>query len=96
MTQISDDDITYLARLSKFTLSNDQRQALKSDLESILTHVTQLDDVDVDGIEPTAQVTGLKNVMRNDEERSYQATPDDLLNATHDQEHGQIKVKKVL
>lgn len=96
MSQLSREDILKLARLSRFKLSDDEIKSLQAQLSEILNYVQQLDGVDVQGLEPTYQVTGLKNVTRPDEIIDYQAKPDDLLkNAPSVVDH-QFKVKRVL
>ena len=55
-----------------------------------------LDGVDVAGLEPTYQVSGLRNVTRKDEIIDYQAKQGDLLKNAPATQDGQFKVKKVL
>ena len=55
-----------------------------------------LDKVDTKGLELTYQVTGLKNVMRRDEVKDYQAKPKELLKNAPAIEKDQFKVKRVL
>jgi aspartyl-tRNA(Asn)/glutamyl-tRNA(Gln) amidotransferase subunit C len=55
-----------------------------------------LNTVDVTGLEPTYQVTGLKNVMRADEIKPYQAKPKDLLKNAPTVQDNQFKVRRVL
>lgn len=85
-----------MARLSRLKLSDEEIERLQRELSDILAYVEQLDRVDVAGLEPTYQVTGLKNVTRPDEVKQYQAGPDELLkNAPAIKDH-QFKVKRVL
>jgi aspartyl-tRNA(Asn)/glutamyl-tRNA(Gln) amidotransferase subunit C len=58
--------------------------------------VEQLQNVDVSKLEPTAQVTGLVNVTRPDEEKDYGTTPAELLKNAPATESGHIKVKRML
>jgi aspartyl/glutamyl-tRNA(Asn/Gln) amidotransferase C subunit len=58
--------------------------------------VEKLNEVDVDGLEPTYQVTGLTNVTRPDEIKDYQAKPEDLLKNAPAVANNQFKVKRVL
>lgn len=82
--------------MSALAISEDQAEALRTQLEDILGYVKQLDDVDTTGIEPTYQVGGLENVTRADEIKDYQVTRDDLLKNAPETEDGSIKVKRVL
>jgi aspartyl-tRNA(Asn)/glutamyl-tRNA(Gln) amidotransferase subunit C len=61
-----------------------------------LGYVEQLGGVDVTGLEPTNQVTGLTNVMRPDEVIDYGYTPDKLLQNVPAVEKNQLKVKRMI
>lgn len=96
MSKLSRDDILNLARLSRLKLSDQEVEQFREELSAILDYVEQLERVDVTGLEPTYQLTGLKNVMRKDEERDYGYNPEDLLNGAPDVQNGQFKVRRVL
>jgi aspartyl-tRNA(Asn)/glutamyl-tRNA(Gln) amidotransferase subunit C len=96
MSKLSREDVLKLARLSRLRLSEDEIKNLQTELSEILTYVEQLDKVDVDGLTPTYQVTGLKNVARPDEVVNYQAKPEQLLKNAPAIEKNQFKVKRVL
>lgn len=95
MAKLSKDDVLKLAELSKLELSDEQLERYTKELESILEHVDQLQQVDVTGLKPTNQVTGLTNVWREDEIREY-VSQDELLKNAPDQQDSQIKVKRML
>lgn len=95
MAKLSKDDVLKLAELSKLELSDEQLERYTKELESILEHVDQLQQVDVTGLKPTNQVTGLTNVWREDEIREY-VSRDELLKNAPDQKDSQIKVKRML
>lgn len=96
MTQISHDDVQYLARLSNLQLTDDETEGLRADLENILGYVQQLSELDTSGVEPTYQVTDLENVWREDVVDDYGISRDELLALAPESEAGQIKVPKVL
>lgn len=96
MSKISKDDVLRLAKLSNIYIDESQIDTFVHELEEIIGYVEMLGDVDVSGLEPTQQVTGLKNIMRPDEEVDYGVTPKDLLRNAPAQEKNQIKVKRVL
>lgn len=96
MSKLSRDDVLKLAKLSRLKLSEEEIERFKNELSEILAYVEMLDKVDTAGVEPTYQVTGLKNVTRTDEVKDYGYKIDDLLkNAPATQDH-QFKVKRVL
>jgi aspartyl-tRNA(Asn)/glutamyl-tRNA(Gln) amidotransferase subunit C len=96
MAQLSQDDVLKLARLARLSLSDDELKEFESELNDVLRYVEQLKDVDVDGLTPTTQVTGLKNVMREDTVRDYGVSRDDLLRLAPKTQDGQLKVKRMI
>jgi aspartyl-tRNA(Asn)/glutamyl-tRNA(Gln) amidotransferase subunit C len=96
MTQISRDDVLKLARLARIDLSEDEIQEFSQELSEILQYVEQLQEVDIEGLLPTTQVTGLTDVMRPDEIKSYGYEPLDLLKNVPSVEQDQIKVKRMV
>lgn len=96
MSKLSRDDVLKLARLSRLKLTEDEIEKYRTELSSILEYVQMLNTVDVSGLEPTYQVTGLKNVMRDDKVKPYQAKPEDLLKNAPAVEKGQFKVRRVI
>lgn len=96
MTKLTRDDVLKLARLARLHLTDDEVESFSTELSTILQYVAQLDQVDVTGLQPTTQVTGLKNVMRKDEIVDYGVTPDDLLRQVPHVQDNQIKVKRMI
>lgn len=96
MSKLTRDAVLKLAQLSHLRLSEEEIERFREELSSILNYVQMLEEVDVSGLKPTYQVTGLKNVMRKDEIKDYQAKPADLLKGAPAVEKNQFKVKRVL
>jgi len=96
MAKITRNDVLKLAQLSKIQLSEEEISKFTEELDAIVKYVEQIDSVDTDGLEPTDQVTGLKNVMRPDKIIDYGETTLDLLKNAPDSEKNYIKVKRVL
>lgn len=95
-TSVTKDDVFHLAQLSNLQLSDDEAAALQADITNILGYVTQLDELDTTGVEPTYQVTDLQNVMREDTVIKHDADREALLALAPEQRDNQIKVPKVL
>lgn len=95
MAKLTDEDILKLARLSKISVTDEQVHKFRDELQSIVEYVEQLSAVDVSGLEPTDQVTGLVNVTREDREIKY-VSQDVLLKNAPAVENNLIKVKRVL
>jgi aspartyl-tRNA(Asn)/glutamyl-tRNA(Gln) amidotransferase subunit C len=96
MAKLSRDDVLKLARLSRLRLTDDEIAQFQAEISEILGYVEQLSEVDTKGLEPTSQVTGLTNVMREDEVIEYGASQDKLLKNAPAETQKQFKVKRVL
>lgn len=96
MADLSRDDILKLAALARLNLTDDEVVEYSRELTAILQYVEQLQNVDVAGLKPTNQVTGLTNVMRDDEVSDYGYAPHDLLQNVPNVENNQIKVKRMI
>jgi aspartyl-tRNA(Asn)/glutamyl-tRNA(Gln) amidotransferase subunit C len=96
MAKLTRDDVLKLAALSKLKLSDAEIEKLRTELSEILDYVEILDKADVRGLEPTYQVTGLKNVMREDKVNDYGYDTKDLLKNAPAVKDNQFKVKRVL
>ena len=96
MTQVSSDDVRRLAQLSSLGLTDDQIEPLRQNISDILTAISELDELDTEGVEPTYQVTGLENVWRTDEVVQSQVAREQLLGLAAECKDNQIKVPKVL
>ena len=62
-------EVEHVARLARLALDADEKDRMRSQLDAILGYVEQLRRVDTAGVEPTAHVLPLVNVMRDDEVR---------------------------
>lgn len=96
MSKLSRDDILKLARLARLDVTDEEVEEYSRELSEILQYVEQLADIDVIGLEPTNQVTGLTNVMRADEVRYYGYKPSELLNNVPSVKDSQIKTNRVV
>ena len=93
---ITKEEIQKLAMLSSLELSEDEVSRYQQEVSTILEMIDKLKEIDTDGIEPTYQVSGNKNIMREDEIQNDTVLPEKLLNLSPDSNKNQIKVKKVL
>ena len=67
MSQISRDEVAHLARLARLALTDDELDNYAGQLDAILTHVGQIQAVDVTGVEPTDNPLKAVNVTRQDQ-----------------------------
>ncbi|MDL2342048.1 MAG: Asp-tRNA(Asn)/Glu-tRNA(Gln) amidotransferase subunit GatC [Patescibacteria group bacterium] len=96
MGKLSRDDVLKLANLARLELSEDEITEYVTELSEILQYVEMLQSVDVSGLAPTNQVTGLTNVTRDDEIVDYGYQVADLLTNVPAVEAGQLKVKRMI
>jgi aspartyl-tRNA(Asn)/glutamyl-tRNA(Gln) amidotransferase subunit C len=66
---IDRDQVLHVARLARLELSEDELERMSSELSGILEHVERMNELDLDGVEPTSHVVALENVLRADEPR---------------------------
>jgi len=58
-----------VARLARLRLSEEEVEKMVGELSGILEHVDRIGNLDLEGVEPTAHVVKLENVLRPDEPR---------------------------
>lgn len=63
---ISDETIEYVGILAKLELSDEEKEAAKKDMASMLDHIDKLNELDTTGVEPMSHVFPVENVMRED------------------------------
>lgn len=95
--KLSDKDIKHIADLARLELSAEELEKYGKQLSDVLNYIDQLEEVDVTDTEPTAQVTGLENVLREDEKDDWdEAEKKEALEQAPNLEDNQYKVKRVL
>jgi len=99
-------DVEHIAKLSRLSLSASEKKKFAPELSSILDYVEQLNEINTNKVQPTAQVTGLTNVMREDLsaealakageiEKFDKEEREGILNQSPDRDGDFIKVKSV-
>ncbi len=90
-------EIEHIANLARLELSTEELDLYGNQLSGVLDYIDQLKEVDTSGVEPTAQVTGLENVLREDKVCSWDKKEQAAaLNQASSLEDGQVKVRRVL
>lgn len=74
-------DIDHVAKLANLTLFPAEKQIFEKQLSSVLAYISKLNEVDTKNVEPTGQITGLVNVIREDETAPSMPQEDALKNA---------------
>ena len=63
---ISEAQVEHVAQLARLALSEAEKQRFTEQLNAILNYMEQLNEVPTEGVEPTAHVLDLVNVLRED------------------------------
>jgi aspartyl-tRNA(Asn)/glutamyl-tRNA(Gln) amidotransferase subunit C len=93
--KITRKDVEHVALLSRLELGENDVEKFTGQLNAILDYIDVLNKVDTSGVEPTAHVLPVKNVMRADEAKPSLPRELALANAP-EQEDGYFKVPKIL
>jgi aspartyl-tRNA(Asn)/glutamyl-tRNA(Gln) amidotransferase subunit C len=96
MSNLTREDILKLARLARLDVTDAEVEEYSRELTEVLQYVEHLNDIDIDGLEPTLQVTGLTNVTREDEVKDYGYKTEDLRKNLPAEEDNQIKVERMV
>lgn len=78
---ISQDDVAYVARLARLHLSEGEQARMTEELQAVLGYVEHMNELELEGVEPTARVVDLVNVLRADEPRQSLSLEAALANA---------------
>jgi aspartyl-tRNA(Asn)/glutamyl-tRNA(Gln) amidotransferase subunit C len=80
---IDREQVLHVAKLARLRLSDAEVERMTGELSKILEHVERMDELDLDGVEPTSHVVELQNVLRDDvpreslsRERALEGAPD--------------------
>ncbi len=81
--KITKQEVEHVAKLARLQLAEEAKDTFAEQLSNILTYVEQLSELDTKGVEPTAHVLDIRNVMREDvpgeslpQERALANAPD--------------------
>jgi aspartyl-tRNA(Asn)/glutamyl-tRNA(Gln) amidotransferase subunit C len=59
-------DVAYVAHLARLHLDDDEIATLQPQMEEIVGLVKKIDELDLNGVEPSAHATEIVNVLRED------------------------------
>lgn len=88
-------DVKHIAKLANLPLKTDEIKKFEEQLEETLTYISQLNEINTKDISPTFHVSGLTNVLAEDEVKPSLSQEEATKNAkqTH---NGLFKVKAIL
>lgn len=79
MATLTEEQVRHIAKLARLRLSDAEVKKYSTELTKILGYIEILNELKTDDVGPTAQVTGLENVLREDIVKPSEALPEDLL-----------------
>ena len=93
--RISTDEVRHVAKLARLSMTDEETEKYRDDMNSVLDYVAALEDLDTTDIAPMSHVLDIKNVWRDDipVERD---NPRELLNNAPEREEAYYKVPKIL
>lgn len=92
---LNKDDVRYIAGLARIYIPEGELEGFTKNLENIISYVDQLNELNVENIEPTSHVLHLKNVYRADQVKPSLAQQDALKFAVESHQ-GSFKVPRVI
>lgn len=87
--------IEHVANLARLNISEEEKEQMTQEMESILAYVDKLNQLDTGDVEPQAHVIPMYNVFREDEVRPSYDREDIVKNAPVSDE-GCFKVPQVV
>jgi aspartyl-tRNA(Asn)/glutamyl-tRNA(Gln) amidotransferase subunit C len=63
---IDRDQVLHVAKLARLKVTDDELDRMAEELSKILEHVETMNELDLEGVEPTSHVVDLTNVLRED------------------------------
>jgi len=92
--KLTKQEVEHIATLARLRLSEEEKETYSEQLSAILNYMEKLSSVDTSEVEPTSQVTGLTNIMREDEVIES-GIEKDLVDCAPDNGLGFVKIPKV-
>lgn len=74
-------DVDKIAKLAKLKFDDQEKIKLQTDLNKILEYIDQLNELDLDNVEPLENINETENVLRKDEVFRWLTTDEALKNA---------------
>lgn len=94
MVEINKETIESVSKLVRISFNEYEAEQYSKQLAEVVAYVDQLAETVSGDIKPLAQISGLKNVMREDKVTNSEMTTDLLKNAPMS-ERGYLKVKVI-
>ena len=93
--RLSIEEVRHIALLARVAMTDEELERMRDEMSNILDHFDVLQQVDTEGVEPTAHTADVRSVMRDDEVRASASKEDVLANAPR-REDDFLRVRAVL
>ena len=95
MAKITRKEVEHVARLARLELTEEEKERMTAQLDSILGYIDTLNELDTSQVEPTTTVIPMASVMREDVVRQSLSQDEALANAP-DREDVYFRVPRII
>lgn len=93
---ITDETVRYAAALAKLSLSEEEAEKAREDLQQIIGYMDILNELDTEAVIPMTHVFPLENVFREDEVHGFTGGREELLANAPQKKDGCFQVPKTV
>lgn len=93
--RLTPEQVEHVALLARLQLGEEERARFTTQLNSILEHFEQLQQIDTSGVPPTSHAVPMSNVLRDDDP-GPSLSPEEALQNAPDKARGCFRVPRVL
>jgi len=93
--RLTPEEVEHVALLSRLRLREGERERFTTQLNSILEHFEQLQQIDTSGVPPMTHAVPMSNVLREDEP-VVSLSPEEALANAPDQDRDCFRVPRVI
>ncbi len=81
--KITREEVEHVAKLAKLNMSEEELARMTGQLDTILSYVAKLDELDTAGVTPTTHAFSISNAFREDEVQKSLSVDEALSNGPH-------------
>ena len=93
--KITTEEVRHISKLSRLNITEEETEVMRGQLDSILTYVDKLNQLDTRDVNPMSHVIPLQNVFRDDVEKGSLPREKALANAP-EKSDGCFRVPKII
>lgn len=93
--KITTEDVRHISRLARLNITDEETEVMRGQLDSILTYVDKLGELDTKDVNPMSHVIPLQNVLREDVDKESLPREKALANAP-EKSDGCYRVPKII